>query len=45
LKKRAPTDKIRGIRSFDKLLIKRAELDKQDGWKSGEEVFEWWLNG
>ncbi len=42
---RWPKFKENFIRCFDRLLIKRAEIGKQDTWKSGEEVFEWWLNG
>lgn len=41
--KRYPKFKENYIKAFDKMLIRRKELDKVTEWKSGEEVFEWWM--
>lgn len=43
--KRYPKFKENYIRAFEKMIKRRNELDKETKWKSGEEVFEWWLNG
>lgn len=40
---RYPKYKENYIRAFDRMLKKRAENGKQTQWKSGEEVFAWWL--
>ena len=35
------------IRTFDKMLEHRKEkgLETRLEWKTGEDVFEWWING
>lgn len=43
--KRWPKFKENYIRCFNKMIEHRLELEKPTQWKSGEEVFEWWLNG
>ena len=32
------------IRAFDKMLKARADKKLKTDWRSGEEVFYWWLN-
>ena len=39
-----PTYKRAYIRAFDKMLDARKERWSKTDWKTGEEVFEWWLN-
>ena len=39
-----PTYKRAYIRAFDKMLDVRKAKGLQTKWKSGEEVFEWWVN-
>lgn len=41
--KRYPKFKENYIKTFDRMLIKRKELGKTTTWRSGEEVFEWWI--
>ncbi|MDF2804456.1 MAG: phosphoadenosine phosphosulfate reductase, partial [Anaerocolumna sp.] len=43
--KRYPKYEENYIRAFDKMIKRRLELEKPTQWKTGEEVFEWWLNG
>lgn len=43
--KRYPKFKENYIRCFERMIKHRLELEKPTQWKSGEEVFEWWLNG
>ncbi len=43
--KRWPTYKKTYIKTFDKMLIQREKDGLKHGWKSGEEVFNWWING
>ena len=40
---RYPTYKKAYIHAFDKMLKKRLEDGKDATWKSGQEVFDWWL--
>lgn len=40
-----PTYKRAYIRAFDKMLDVRKVKGLQTDWKTGEEVFEWWVNG
>ena len=40
-----PTYKRAYIRAFDKMLDVRKAKGLQTDWKTGEEVFEWWVNG
>ncbi len=40
-----PTYKRAYIRAFDAMLDVRNAKGLQTGWKNGEEVFEWWVNG
>jgi phosphoadenosine phosphosulfate reductase len=39
---RYPKYKENYIKAFDRMLLER---DNNTGWKSGEEVFDWWLYG
>lgn len=32
------------IRAFDRMLIKRKESGLETKWKTGQEVFDWWVN-
>lgn len=38
-----PKYKENYIRAFDRMLKRREELGKSTVWKSGEEVFAWWI--
>lgn len=40
-----PTYKRAYIRAFDKMLDVRKAKGLRTDWKTGEEVFEWWVNG
>jgi phosphoadenosine phosphosulfate reductase len=41
-----PKYKAQYIRTFDKMLITRKEKDmKAMGWESGQDVYDWWVNG
>lgn len=42
---RYPAYKKAYIRAFDKMLEKRCADGKDTIWESGEEVFDWWING
>lgn len=33
------------VRAFDRMLIARQKANKPTKWKSGEEVYDWWING
>jgi phosphoadenosine phosphosulfate reductase len=33
------------IKTFDRMLKRRIEREKPTLWKSGEEVFSWWMSG
>ena len=43
--KRYPKFKENYIRCFDRMIKHRIEKGMKTSWRSGEEVFEWWLNG
>ena len=38
-----PQYKENYIRAFDRMLKHRAETGKEDKWKSGKDVFNWWI--
>lgn len=42
---RYPAYKKAYIRAFDKMLEKRNIDGKDTAWESGQEVFDWWING
>ena len=31
------------INAFDKMIVARAAKNKNNSWKSGQEVFDWWI--
>ncbi|MBY7064395.1 phosphoadenosine phosphosulfate reductase [Clostridium sporogenes] len=43
--KRYPKFKENYIKTFKRMIDHRNELGKETQWKTGEEVFEWWMNG
>lgn len=42
-----PKYKIAYIKAFDRMITRRIErgLPVNDSWKTGEDVFNWWMNG
>lgn len=31
------------INAFEKMIVARADKNKENSWKNGQEVFEWWI--
>ena len=42
---RWPQYKRMYIKAFDAMIAKRKENGLRTGWKTGEEVWDWWVNG
>ena len=42
--KKFPKFKENYIRSFERMLKVRKEKGLETTWKTGEEVFNWWIN-
>ncbi len=43
--KKFPTIKKNYIRAFDRMLARRKEKGLETKWKTGQDVFDWWLYG
>lgn len=39
-----PKYKLNYIRSFERMLKNRKEKGLETKWKTGQEVFDWWIN-
>lgn len=41
--KRYPKQKLNYIKAFDRMLVERHKKGLETEWKTGEEVFKWWI--